>query len=233
MSGYKVLGTTDDVTTCHCCGRDDLRMTVAIDTTDIDGNADGDTGYYGTHCAARMMGTTAKRVTDRAAVGNREQREAEEVARIRLDRYDDVEGFFPRDAVLRFVEANWRHTSGMFYEEILEEVRGMVADARAVLGLAKPAPDDVTRWTNPAPVQDSTTDQTEEAPVADALFSEYECTQLKGQSDIFDQVEDALTETAPAPVVEEADLPGDGTLFALRVTDTPDPEAGALFGLGI
>lgn len=71
----------------------------------------------------------------------------------------------------------------------------------------------------------------------DALFTEFECTQIKGQTDIFEQVEEALAETpAPAPVVVETskmDVPGDGTLFALRVTDTPGTTTGALFGLGI
>ena len=66
----------------------------------------------------------------------------------------------------------------------------------------------------------------------DALFTEFECTQIKGQTDIFEQVEDALAETtAPAPVAVET--PGDGTLFALRVLDTPGTTTGALFGLGI
>lgn len=73
--------------------------------------------------------------------------------------------------------------------------------------------------------------------VMDAIFTEFECSQLRGQTDIFEQVEEALAETpAPAPVVVEtpkAEAPGDGTLFALRVLDTPDHAAGALFGLGI
>ena len=51
-----VLGITDDVTVCECCGRDDLKRTVAIS---FDGAA---AVYYGTTCAARSLKTTAANV---------------------------------------------------------------------------------------------------------------------------------------------------------------------------
>lgn len=223
MGGYKVLGTTTDVDHCECCGRADLRKTVMMVTLDTDGTPDGETGYYGTSCAARLVGTTAKKITDQAHAGDKVRAAAEEVARRTLDRYEDVDGLFPMDAVKRYINANWRYTSGMTGDEILAELRGMVADARAVLGLDTPTED---------------TPDTEETIVeTPALFSITEVSQLKGQTDVFGQVADALAETpAPAPVAVEtpaATLPGDGTLFALRVTDTPDHTAGALFGLGI
>lgn len=230
MSGYKVLGTTGDVDHCECCGRRDLRKTVMLVTLDVDGTPDGDTGYYGTSCAARLLGTTAKQVTDQAARGDRDRREEVEVARRTLGRYADVESLLPLDAVLRYVDANWRHTDGMDYDAILAELRAMVSDARRVLGLDKPRPADITPALTDA----------EETPVKPTTAPLFDVLPLLGQTTVEDQVADALAEeTAPAlapvveaPAVEAAvELPGDGTLFALRVTDTPT--ADALFGLSI
>lgn len=56
-----------------------------------------------------------------------------------------------------------------------------------------------------------------------ALFSVTECSQMTGQTDIWDALDTTDTDTA-------ADVE-DGALFGLRVTD--EPGDGALFGLGI
>lgn len=55
-TSYKILGITNDVTTCECCGRADLKATVII------GNEDGTVhGYYGRDCArAYVRGTGAQ-----------------------------------------------------------------------------------------------------------------------------------------------------------------------------
>ena len=42
------LGVSDDVTTCECCGRNNLRRTVAIAFA-------GETRRYGTACAAKAL----------------------------------------------------------------------------------------------------------------------------------------------------------------------------------
>lgn len=44
----KILGTTDEVTTCDCCLRTELKKTVAIDF-------DGETAFFGTTCAAAFL----------------------------------------------------------------------------------------------------------------------------------------------------------------------------------
>lgn len=44
----KVLGINDEVTTCECCGRSNLRRTVVLGT-------DAGEVRYGTECAARAM----------------------------------------------------------------------------------------------------------------------------------------------------------------------------------
>ena len=51
---YKIHGTTDDITTCDCCGRTSLKQTVALEVTE--GHDAGDVRFFGTHCAARAMG---------------------------------------------------------------------------------------------------------------------------------------------------------------------------------
>lgn len=217
MSGYKVLGTSD-LDTCQCCGREDLRMTIAIDTTDVDGNAEGNVAYFGTYCAALYTGLPVKRITEAAAIENRERAIAEEVARRHLDRYGDVDGWNFRPAVERYIDANWRHTSGMTGDEILAELRTMTADARAVLGL-----DEFAMSSTP----DDDTETTEETPMKPVQSELFDVLPLLGQTTVEEQVAAAEAETA------EPTLPGDGTLFALRVTDTPDTTTGALFGLGI
>ena len=56
MSAVKYLGTTDEVTTCDCCGRSNLKNTVALSLDD------GDPVYYGVTCAARALKTSTKEV---------------------------------------------------------------------------------------------------------------------------------------------------------------------------
>lgn len=48
---FTVLGTTDEVTTCDCCSRRNLKGTVAL----CDHDAGDETVYFGCVCAARVM----------------------------------------------------------------------------------------------------------------------------------------------------------------------------------
>jgi len=48
-NGARIVGTSDDVNACDCCGRSDLKRTVAIM------NADGEVNHFGTTCAAYQM----------------------------------------------------------------------------------------------------------------------------------------------------------------------------------
>lgn len=45
----KILGINDDVTTCECCGRSNLKATVVLETEH------GDVRHYGRDCAARSL----------------------------------------------------------------------------------------------------------------------------------------------------------------------------------
>lgn len=61
MPAYRILGTTDEVTTCDCCGRANLLMTIALAPLDADGNA-GEPVHFGTSCAAKAAKQPAKAV---------------------------------------------------------------------------------------------------------------------------------------------------------------------------
>jgi hypothetical protein len=62
MTSIKILGISDEVLTCGCCGKSNLYRTVALDI-------DGTVAYYGTNCAAlTLMGrkSAGKLVQDKA-----------------------------------------------------------------------------------------------------------------------------------------------------------------------
>lgn len=45
----RILGISDDVTACECCGRSDLKKTVSL------GDDNGGVRYYGCECAAKAI----------------------------------------------------------------------------------------------------------------------------------------------------------------------------------
>ena len=71
IARYTFLGTTDEVTTCDCCGKADLKMTVAI--MDDEG---GEALYFGTSCAARALKIGIKEVKAGTAAADRAKAEA-------------------------------------------------------------------------------------------------------------------------------------------------------------
>jgi len=48
---FVLLGITDEVTTCECCGKADLRCTMALENPEDPGVV-----YYGRDCGARALG---------------------------------------------------------------------------------------------------------------------------------------------------------------------------------
>lgn len=57
VNTYKILGITNDVTTCECCGRSDLKATVVI------GNEDNTVfGYFGCDCARNYVRGTGAQI---------------------------------------------------------------------------------------------------------------------------------------------------------------------------
>lgn len=49
MKKWTIQGVTDEVTSCDCCGRQDLKRTVALL------GEDGDEVFFGTECAAKAL----------------------------------------------------------------------------------------------------------------------------------------------------------------------------------
>ena len=91
-SGYRVMGTTDAVTTCNQCGREGLRSTVVLDAVDREGNNTGDLLYVGSECATRFPGPTGKRrtavqVRNAARAADTERENLRKDAQSRLDHY--------------------------------------------------------------------------------------------------------------------------------------------------
>ena len=70
----KFLGTSDEVTVCGCCGRSDLKRTVALS---ID---DADPVYFGVVCAARALKMPAKEVRTHTKHADDAKSEARRIA---------------------------------------------------------------------------------------------------------------------------------------------------------
>lgn len=54
-SRFTLIGITDEVTTCDCCGKSDLKCTMLLQEYDADGNQSGEV-YFGRDCGARALG---------------------------------------------------------------------------------------------------------------------------------------------------------------------------------
>lgn len=73
----KILGITDETTTCECCGKTNLKKTVVLETED------GGELRYGTDCAARALlgkksSSNRKTIEERAKIVTLAHRWAQE-----------------------------------------------------------------------------------------------------------------------------------------------------------
>lgn len=73
---FRVLGTTDEVTTCDYCGRVELKGTTVLELLDEEGNRTGETVYYGSGCAASAGKRKVKDIRDEAKAADVAAREA-------------------------------------------------------------------------------------------------------------------------------------------------------------
>lgn len=80
-TAYRVLGTTDDFTTCELCGRSDLKGTIVLAVIDADGTDSGEIVYYGSDCGARAAGWTHREIRERAREADCRAAEAVEAER--------------------------------------------------------------------------------------------------------------------------------------------------------
>lgn len=80
MAIFKVRGWTEEVVTCQCCGREDLKGTVVLEHVET-----GNIVYYGCVCAGRALGWSAAEARRRLEREGREQlRQLKEQARQEL-----------------------------------------------------------------------------------------------------------------------------------------------------
>jgi hypothetical protein len=70
-AAYTFVGTTDDVTTCDCCGRSDLKGTVVLRPAD-----GGDEVFFGSVCGARAQGWTVKEFNSAAKTAQKARERA-------------------------------------------------------------------------------------------------------------------------------------------------------------
>ena len=76
---FRVLGTTDEVTECELCGRQELKGTVMLGILDDDSNVE-EVVHYGSSCGAKAAGWTTKFVRDEAKAADKARRAAERAA---------------------------------------------------------------------------------------------------------------------------------------------------------
>lgn len=131
-TGYRIKGTTDDVTDCQRdgCGQTGLKKTVILAVLDEDGN-EADRVYYGTDCAAQATGRRRTAIVNDAALADRETAERREWAHNILDVYGPVE----HSPIREKAELYFSRNPGMRFKGVKAsvEVAQMLADARAAL----------------------------------------------------------------------------------------------------
>ena len=85
MKRYTYLGTSDEVTTCDCCGKSELKSTVAISDDE-----QGETLYFGSTCAAKALKVQLADVKRGTAAADRAKEEAKRAAQEVLYRAEMV-----------------------------------------------------------------------------------------------------------------------------------------------
>jgi hypothetical protein len=72
---YRTAGTTDEITTCGICGREELRGTVRLEIVTVTGEVEGEV-FAGTSCAGTVAGRSATVITREARDADRDAAEA-------------------------------------------------------------------------------------------------------------------------------------------------------------
>jgi hypothetical protein len=74
VARYRLVGVTDERDSCDCYGRADLKRVVVLHDGD-------DHVFFGTHCAARLLGKPVRDVDHEANAAQRRREQAERTAR--------------------------------------------------------------------------------------------------------------------------------------------------------
>ena len=81
----KPIAITNDVTTCECCGRANLKSTVVM----IDD--EGNTSYYGSDCAEKVTGKHAAKIVSAARANMNKQAEFAAYIQSQIDSINAIE----------------------------------------------------------------------------------------------------------------------------------------------
>jgi hypothetical protein len=136
---FRYLGVTDECVECQQCGRTELRSTVVLAILDTDGNTE-DVTYYGSSCAARVLGVegdgravlqAARNATVATLLAALDAHRRAEERHSRFARFDDngrLEWLRPAvlDAAARGVDTAVERVAA------IEALAGPVADAAAI-----------------------------------------------------------------------------------------------------
>ncbi|MEU5060097.1 MULTISPECIES: hypothetical protein [unclassified Streptomyces] len=138
VAQFTVKGVVDYCTVCECCGRTNLKRTVALMPLDCEGNEEGQVSYYGTQCAADALRWTTTKVTNAARLANREHQERDDWARRIISVFGPVEYATLREQAAAWFSRN-PHSKGLASEEIgdlLARARTQLTDT--ALGAIRP-----------------------------------------------------------------------------------------------
>ncbi len=110
---FKVLGVTDERSSCDCCGRDGLKKVVAIQNVET-----GAVGYYGTTCAlspAKCFGITKEDI----AIATQQKKKEQHLAYV-----ESVKNRIEIKKVLRAEQRFWY----VIYLDCVEQERFAIHD---------------------------------------------------------------------------------------------------------
>jgi hypothetical protein len=76
---YTFIGTTDERTTCDCCGRTNLKYTIVLND-----NIDDQFVFFGSQCGARALGWTVKDFNNAAKSADKAAKKAAHLRSIEI-----------------------------------------------------------------------------------------------------------------------------------------------------
>ncbi|MFE2991413.1 hypothetical protein [Streptomyces sp. NPDC059262] len=138
LAQFTVKGVVDYCTVCECCGRTNLKRTVALMPLDCEGNEEGQVSYYGTQCAADALRWTMTKVTNTAQLANRQHQERDDWARRIISVFGPVEYATHWEQAHLWISRNPNSTSSpsKSIADLLAQARTQLTDT--ALGPARP-----------------------------------------------------------------------------------------------
>lgn len=135
VAAYKFLGITDEVTTCDCCGRVDLKATTVLERAE-----DGVIVHFGSQCGARALGWKVKDFNAAGKTAQAERKRAIDAAvrdhpasvlrnQLIKAHYDAGGSFATADT------ARWRALDAQAIEDVRQQFNASTAELRPALAI--------------------------------------------------------------------------------------------------